>query len=89
MKKEAVAKLARTLHVDLDRWTGQERTSFSNFAFVASMLPELADWNSADKSALIDIIRSKAAPEERQYLQLQQQHDTLKRAVVNLGSSTQ
>jgi hypothetical protein len=87
MKEVAVAQLARTLDVDLRQWANQERHTFSNFAYVASMLPEIADWTSADRKAFIDIIRAKAAPEERNYLRLMQQHDRLKKAVVALGSS--
>ena len=87
MKDAAVAELSRTLDVDLRRWTDQDRRAFSDFALVASMLPESAEWDAADKSALADIIRAKAAPEERQYLRLLQQHEALKKAVVTLGSS--
>jgi hypothetical protein len=39
-----------------------------------------------DKQALVDIIRSKAAPDEVEYLRRLQHHDKFRRAILALGS---
>jgi len=87
MRRDSTTELAKTLKVKLDGWSDNEQAAFSNFAYVASMLPEISKWNREDQSKLVDIIRAKAAAEESKYLRLMQQHQSLKQAVVRLGSS--
>ena len=89
MKNAAVSELSKTVGVDVEKWNDGERQSFSNFAVVTSMLPEIANWAPADKAAFVQVIRAKARPEEREYLRLMQNHVALKQAVVSLGSLTQ
>jgi len=86
MRESATTALVQTLTIDQKKWSDEERIAFSSFAFALSMLPEISTWNSADKAALVDIIRAKAAPEETEYLRLLQNHQALKRAMVSLGS---
>jgi hypothetical protein len=86
MRRATTAALAQSLRVELDSWAPVEQRAFANFAFVLSLVPELARWTSAQKQALVEIIRAKAAPEETAYLRLLQQHPALKEAFVRLGS---
>ncbi len=87
MRSSTTAWLAECLHADLRVWKPEERAAFSSFAYALSMLPEIDGWNAAEKQAVVDVIRAKAAPEEIPYLRQLQQHDALKEALVRLGSS--
>ena len=86
MREATTQALSRYLGMDISDWNDNERAAFENFAYVLSMMPEVADWSAWDRSSLRDIIRGKAAAEEREYLQLLQSHELLKRAMVRLGS---
>src|SRR5271166_6296380 len=79
--------LAVNLKVDPRKWSTAEQTAFKDFAFVLSLVPELTSWTTNQKRALVAIIRAKAANDESAYLQLLQQHEVLKKALVRLGSS--
>jgi len=87
MRAATIAALAQTLAVDFTNWDDNERAAFLNFAYALSMLPEVSEWSGDEKSALVEVIRAKAAAEERDYLRLLQQHEVLKRAMVRLGST--
>jgi len=81
------ATLATTLNVDPGRWSKLEQAAFKDFAFALSLVPELADWNTAQKQALVEIIRAKVSVDEADYLRLLQQHHALKGSFLRLGSS--
>ncbi len=51
----------------IGRWTAAERTAWLAAAPVLSMLP-LSAWSSAERSALVALVRAKAAPSERAYV---------------------
>jgi hypothetical protein len=87
MRSETRARLERLLDVDRLSWGAAEQTAFENFAMVLMLTPEILDWSSAEKKALVDIIRAKAAPNEADYLHLLQRHDSLREALLRLGSS--
>ncbi len=88
MRDETSGRLAKILHLDPSDLKPIERDAFNNFAYMLSLIPEVADWSAAEKSDLIDIIRAKAAPEESAYLRLLQAHQSLKRSIVKLGSAS-
>jgi hypothetical protein len=89
MRRLASAALAKILHVDLAGWSSLERIAFDNFALVLPLAPEFAEWTDAQKQALLEIIRAKAAldKDEADYLRLLQQHDALRELILRLGSS--
>src|SRR5271165_1542652 len=87
MCRATSAALAVELKVDPRKWSAVEQTAFKDFAFVLSLVPELTSWTTNQKRALVAIIRAKAANDESAYLQLLQQHEVLKKALVRLGSS--
>jgi hypothetical protein len=87
MRSATVAALQQILHVGVDSWNEVERSAFSNFAVTLSLIPEIKQWSSAQQHSLVEIIRAKAAPDERAYLRLLQQHSRLRTATLNLGSA--
>jgi len=86
MFRSAGSRLARVLKVDPNSYAATERKAFDNFAFLLSLARDLEKWETADKRALLDIIRAKAAPDETGYLRLLQQHKTLGETLRKLGS---
>src|SRR5215472_365871 len=87
MRRATTSSTARILNVDISSWSETERTAFANFAVVLSLVPGVKHWPVAERNALVDIIRAKAAPDEGGYLRLLQQHSKLRAAILNLGSA--
>ena len=86
LRRAATSTVARALGIRLDRWREAERRSFSDFAPVVALIPDLARWSPAAKHLLARIIRAKAGAEELDYLRLLQQHARLRRALIELGT---
>jgi len=87
MRRSASDVLAKVLHVDLAEWSVSEKLAFENFAMVLLSAPEFGEWTDAQRQALLEIIRAKAAPDEADYLRLLQQHHALRELILRLGSS--
>jgi hypothetical protein len=85
-RRAARASLARVLDVDLGGTRAQE-SAFENFAVLLSLVPEVERWTTAQRQALIDIIRAKTAAHEAGYLHLLQRHDALRESLLRLGSA--
>ena len=51
-----------------------------------ALIPDLARWSPAEKQQLIEIIRSKSAPNEMNYFRQTQRHPRLKSELLRLGS---
>jgi hypothetical protein len=79
--------LTRLLGVETATWSSAEQNAFENSAVLLSLVPDVAHWTTAQKQALTEIIRAKAAPHEADYLHLLQQHAKLREAIVRLGSA--
>ena len=86
MRCSVSAALSKDLHVDTRTLSTVEQSAFEDFAFVLSLVPELAKWAGKQKQALIEMIRAKVSADESDYLRLLQQHSALKEALVRLGS---
>jgi len=86
MRRAVSAALSKDLHVDTRTLTTVEQSAFEDFAFVLSLVPELAKSTGKQKQALIEIVRAKVSADESDYLRLLQQHPALKEALVRLGS---
>lgn len=86
IRQESVRACAHILGVDPCSWTPIERASFSNFAVVLALIPDLSAWTEAQKQALQQIIQAKSKPDEMLYLHLTQRHDRLRQGLLKLGS---
>ena len=85
-RQEAVAWLAGTLGIAVNDWHGGERQAFDSYAAALRPAREVADWSDADKTALLRIIRARAAAEEWDYLRLLRQHTRLREVFLRLGN---
>jgi len=52
-----------------------------------ALISDLARWSRREQEAILDIIRSQAAPNEMRYLRLMQRHPRLRDALLRLGSA--
>jgi hypothetical protein len=86
MRRAATKALARTLRVNPKTWNPHAQWAFGNFAVVLALVPGVARWTPNDKRALIAVIRAKAGSDESKYLRLLQRHETLRDALLKVGS---
>ncbi len=89
LRQAVVEEVCQILGVRTGAWTEAERSALQDFAAVLSLVPDLRQWSTEDKQALVEIIRSKAGPDEVEYLRRLQQHDKLRQAILALGSLPQ
>jgi len=55
-------------------WPASEQRAFSDLAPLVALFPDLGDWSARQRSELIDLLRAKGAPRERDYLLRTQRH---------------
>jgi hypothetical protein len=89
MRRTARGELARVLECDPSGWEKSKQTAFDHFAATMMLVPGMAEWTGSDKQALLQIIRSKGAAEETEYLRRMQAHARLKRAILELASAAE
>ena len=87
MRRVCARKLARALEARPEAWSAREQKAFENFGLVLSLIPDLPRWETAEKNALLDIIRAKAATGDGRYCHLLQAHARLRGWVRQLGSA--
>ena len=86
MRQQSQRALKRNLGVNTSTWEPLEQAAFANFALLLEEVPDLRTWTKAEKSDLLQIIRSKSNPDEMFYLHLTQRHARLREALLRLGS---
>jgi len=89
-KAEAVCgrKVAEILAVrDVGSWLTQERRAFQRLSPMISLLPGLAEWPSAKKRSLAEILRAKGSTCEAGYARRVMRHERLRAALTELGAS--
>ncbi len=79
LKKRALRKVEHTINC---RVPGTEE----DLVLVASRMPDLARWPSAEKDVLARILKAKAGRDETRYLREMQRHARFRAAVLDLGS---
>jgi len=86
MRQRCGAALARILGERQEAWRGEAKRVLEDFALVLGLVPGLSRWTTAEKQALVRILRAKAGPEEFRFLRLMQRHPRLRQAILRLGS---
>jgi hypothetical protein len=66
-------------------WTGAEETALARVAPILDLVHDLESWTQEERAGLADLIRAKAAPQEREYLLLTQQHRRVRDALLARG----
>ncbi|MCA1582459.1 MAG: hypothetical protein LC796_13920 [Acidobacteria bacterium] len=86
LRKAALARVSRTLGVDISKWPEPRRRGSMGLIFVLDAISGLARWTAAEKEAAAAILRAKSGREEDRYLRLLQRHGRLREAVIQMGS---
>jgi hypothetical protein len=63
--------------VDVDAWSSSERRSASRLAVLHALLPGVEAWSRRDRRALLEVLRSKGGPRERDYVLRARAHPRL------------
>ena len=86
MRNYSAQFLNRTLKVNAESWTGDQKSALENLSLVLGMIPGIAKWNPSEKALAARIIRAKAGADEALYLRLMQRHGALRQALIGFGS---
>jgi hypothetical protein len=81
-------RVAAALGVSPARWPPERCRAFWELSLVLDLVPGLARWPRAERTAVADIIRAKTARTEAAYLRSLRRHTRLRRALIALGSSS-
>jgi hypothetical protein len=84
-RRESEETLAKELGVSNKKLGSLDRKALSDFSALLSVVPT-GNWSAADRSLLERIIRAKAQKSDDVYLRLLQKHETLRKAVLRLGT---
>jgi hypothetical protein len=88
-RSRALAQLVRQvcaqLGVDPTGWPAHERTGLAQFAPILAQVEDLAAWPAADKRAVVDLVRLRQAPAEREYVARLREHRRLREALAWAG----
>jgi hypothetical protein len=75
-------RVAAALGIASERWSASERRSLAGFAPIVGQIEGLQAWTAADKRALVELIRLRAAPLEREFTRRARTHDMLRTALA-------
>jgi hypothetical protein len=75
-------RVAAALGVAGERWSASERRSLAGFAPIVGQIAGLQEWAAVDKRALVELVRLRAAPLEREFALRARTHETLRTALA-------
>ena len=82
-----VRESARVLGLRSKRtWSADERRAWERWAPLVQVLPGVSEWTPTQKRALIEIVRSKAAPRESDFVRRFDRHTKLRAALLDLAA---
>lgn len=62
----------------MQAWPAGEQESFVRLASVVALIPDVAQWSAPDRGSLVDVMRAKGRPQERDYVRLAREHSKLR-----------
>ena len=86
LRERAEGRVGRALGLAPRKLSPLARRFFGDLALTLDLVPNLSRWAPAEKAAVAEIVRAKAARHERSYLRLLQRHARLREALLRLGS---
>lgn len=87
--KQVASRIAEALGVrDRRRWPVAERDGFDILAPVVALLPKLRAWSALDRQQLVELMRAKGRPQERDYAVLAHRHPRFFRELGAVQHST-
>jgi hypothetical protein len=79
-------RAAKALSLNVARLSPRQRRAFSRLAPVLVLIPGLETWSNEERSAVIAMVKAKAAPREDRYIHLLTRLARLREALIRLGS---
>ena len=76
-------RLAGALGVASERWSASEQRSLTGFAPIIGQIEDLQKWAAEDRRTLVELIRLRVAPLEREFALRARRHDALRRALAS------
>ncbi|HEU5179190.1 MAG TPA: hypothetical protein VFW45_00235 [Candidatus Polarisedimenticolia bacterium] len=70
---------------DLRGWAAGERLAWTRWAPLVCLLPQVARWGSADRRALVEVIRAKGGRRESDFVRRFDAHARLRAALIRLA----
>jgi hypothetical protein len=86
LRPSLVLSVAHAVGVKPTDMSASERRVFSDLALMLALIPDLSCWSKAEKSAIKQIVRAKAATDELRYVRLLQEHHKLRKDLLIIGS---
>jgi hypothetical protein len=90
-RRTALRRIARrvgaALGVAAERWSTADRGSLAAFAPIVGQIEDLEAWPAADKEALVELIRLRCAPLEREFARRARDHVALRLALAEVARS--
>jgi hypothetical protein len=81
----AVSQVSSSLReLGMSRWTGVKKLQLERFSPLLALIPDLESWGRQAKKDLVQIVESKAAFQERDYVRRLQRHKRLYRALEDI-----
>jgi hypothetical protein len=84
--EENAARFIGIRPATLRRWKPAERDAWQSWAPLVASLPKIARWPSADKRALVALIKAKGGARENDYVPLFDAHQRLRQAIATLAT---
>ncbi|HSD53110.1 MAG TPA: hypothetical protein VLC47_03060 [Burkholderiales bacterium] len=78
-------RVAASLGVAAERWPAADRRSLAAFAPIVGQIEGLAVWPAADKETLVELIRLRCAPLEREFARHARDHVALRLALAEVA----
>jgi hypothetical protein len=86
MRNYSAQFLNRTLKVNAQSWTDDQKSVLENLSLVLGVIPGIVRWNPLEKTLAARIIRAKAGADDALSLRLMQRHGALRKALIGFGS---
>ncbi|HSD44856.1 MAG TPA: hypothetical protein VLD36_23680 [Burkholderiales bacterium] len=83
--RRIVGRVAAALGVAGERWSAAEQASLAAFAPIVGQIAVLDAWPAADRHALVELIRLRCAPLERDFALRARSHDALRSALARVA----
>lgn len=87
-RSDSFVRVARAIGMNTANLGAQETRAFSQTALPLSLIPGLSRWSSAEKEAIMTIVKAKARANESRYLRLLQGQAKLRDEMLRLGSGS-
>ncbi|HYL97829.1 MAG TPA: hypothetical protein VEZ90_02655 [Blastocatellia bacterium] len=82
----SLREVSRALGASLAPKDAPSRRAVEGLALALALIPELANWSRDDKDKLRAIVRAKWQKSDADYVRLVQQHERLRKVMIELGS---